>query len=190
MGGLLAIFTLIHFIVDWGFQSHKEAMAKHNHAWVRARHCLIYTLGFLPILFFLHATPLIILASTQILFWSHFFEDTYFPVFLWVKYVRRPPQMAWKFKQWFDKPYLDDGAGREIYKSVSTSSLPWREKLLMEEVLTDNISLKEANKRLDRGGFLEFVTEPLGKILMIVMDQIIHLSFLIPILWMIVRIYF
>ena len=33
-------------------------------------------------------------------------------------------------------------------------------------------------------GFVEFVQTPLGKILMIAIDQISHLVFLIPIAWM------
>ena len=30
MGGLFAVLAFIHFFVDWIFQSHAEAMVKHN----------------------------------------------------------------------------------------------------------------------------------------------------------------
>ena len=49
MGGLFAVLTMIHFLIDWLPQSHAVAMTKHNHAWVRAKHCAIYMLGFFPL---------------------------------------------------------------------------------------------------------------------------------------------
>jgi Protein of unknown function (DUF3307) len=139
-GGLFAILTFIHFVVDWIFQTHAEAMAKHNNAKVRARHCLIYTLGFLPLLLvftWLGALTLLEFGiCLLILFVSHFIEDTYLPVYLWAKYIRRPPEM------------------------------------------------KQENPK---AGFVEFVGTPLGKILMIAIDQIIHLAFLFPIVWLVLR---
>ncbi len=131
-GGLFALLTLVHFIVDWLFQSHAEAMVKHNNPKVRAKHCLIYTLGFVPFLYFFDYTWVEWAIALNILFWSHFVEDTYIPVFLWAKHIRKPPEMAADPKK----------------------------------------------------GFIEFVSTPLGKILMIAVDQIIHLSFLIPLAYM------
>ena len=52
LAGFLAILTFIHFVVDWIFQSHAEAMVKHNNPKVRAKHCAIYTAGFVPLLLF------------------------------------------------------------------------------------------------------------------------------------------
>jgi len=132
-GGLFAAFTFVHFVVDWIMQTHAEAMAKHNNWKVRARHCLIYTVGFIPLLWYLNFTPLQYLIGLNILFWSHFVEDTYLPVFLWAKYVRKPPEMNCEDK--------------------------------ME-------------------GFKLFVQTTLGKILMIAVDQIIHLAFLFPLVFM------
>lgn len=132
LGGFLGILTLIHFVVDWVFQSHAEAMVKHNNPRIRAKHCLIYTIGFIPFMLLLHFSVWEFILGLNILFWSHFGEDTYIPVFLWAKYIRRPPEM-------------------------------------------DNDP---------KNGFLIFVSSPLGKILMIVIDQIIHLLFLLPIAWM------
>lgn len=131
-GGLFALLSLVHFIVDWIFQTHSEAMVKHNNPKVRAKHCLIYTIGFIPLLYFFGYSRLEWFLALNILFWSHFVEDTYMPVFLWAKYIRKPPEMA----------------GEPV------------------------------------SGFIKFVGTPLGKILMIAVDQIIHLSFLIPLVYM------
>lgn len=147
-GGLFAIFTFVHFFVDWVLQTHAEAMAKHNNPWVRARHCLIYTIGFVPLMWFLHFQAWEWVAGLNILFWSHFVEDTYVPVYLWAKYIRRPPEMTQPQRQ----------AGTDGYVIV----LPPDPKK----------------------GFVEFIQTPLGKILMIAIDQIIHLAFLFPLVWM------
>lgn len=149
MGGILAVLTFIHFFVDWIFQSHAEAMVKHNNPKVRAKHCLIYTLGFVPFLMFCHFSLLEWFAALNILFWSHFCEDTYIPVYLWAKWIRKPPEMTEPRKQ----------TGVDGYVSV----LPPDPK----------------------AGFVEFVQTPMGKILMIAIDQIIHIMFLFPIAWMI-----
>lgn len=72
-GGLFAVFAFIHFFVDWVFQSHAEAMVKHNHADVRAKHCIIYTIGFIPLIYFLHYTYWECIAALNILFWRNIF---------------------------------------------------------------------------------------------------------------------
>ena len=140
-GGLFSVLAFIHFFVDWIFQSHAEAMVKHNNPKIRAKHCLIYTLGFVPVLFFCwHVGALLawqFAASLLILFISHFGEDTYLPIFYWAKYIRRPPEMA---------PPADP-----------------------------------------KVGFGAFVQTALGKILMIAIDQIIHLAFLFPIVWFVLH---
>lgn len=148
MGGLLSVLVFIHFFVDWIFQSHAEAMVKHNTPRVRAKHCFIYTMGFLPILLLFHLTPLELFGSLNLLFWSHFVEDTYVPVYLWAKYIRKPPEMS--------KPSMT---------SVTPDGYI-------------HVSAPDPKK-----GFAEFVQTPMGKILMIAIDQIIHIAFLIPIAW-------
>lgn len=145
IGGIFAVLTFIHFVVDWIFQSHSEAMQKHNNPKVRAKHCLIYTLGFVPILLCFNYTWLEWLLAVNILFWSHFFEDTYLPVFFWAKYVRRPPEF--------------DMVGKQP-------------------------DLSGHYPQNDKEAFVQFIMTPLGKILMITVDQIIHLAFLFPIVWM------
>lgn len=147
-GGLFAILVFIHFFVDWIFQTHSEAMVKHNNPKIRAKHCVIYTLGFVPIMLLFHLSLFEFLFGVNLLFWSHFIEDTYLPVYLWAKYIRKPPEMS--------RPVtvtLTDG-----YTQVLPPS--------------------------PRNGFLEFINTPMGKILMIAVDQIIHIAFLLPIAWM------
>lgn len=148
MGGFLAILTMIHFPIDWIFQSHAEAMVKHNRAWIRAKHCMIYTLGFVPFMFILHFTAIEWFSGINILFWSHFVEDTYLPVYYWAKFIRRPPEMTQPRRQ----------VGVDGYVNVLPPD--------------------------PQAGFIDFIQTTLGKILMIVIDQIIHLLFLLPIAWM------
>jgi len=148
MGGLLYILVFIHFFVDWIFQSHAEAMVKHNNPKIRAKHCLIYTAGFIPFMALFHFGWPEWLLALNIMFWSHFGEDTYVPVYLWAKYIRKPPEMTQPRKV----PSLDG------YVEVTAPD--------------------------PKAGFVDFIQTPMGKILMIAIDQIIHICFLIPIAWM------
>lgn len=97
-GGLFAIMVFIHAFTDFVCQTHYEAMNKHNNAKIRARHCLVYTLGFLPLLallaFFGALSAWEVFFAVNILFWSHFYLDTYHGVYLWAKYIRRPAEMV------------------------------------------------------------------------------------------------
>jgi hypothetical protein len=147
-GGLFSILVFIHFFVDWIFQSHAEAMVKHNNPKIRAKHCLIYTVGFVPFMALFHFSWFEWLLALNILFWSHFAEDTYVPVYLWAKYIRKPPEMTQPRKV----PGLDG------YVEVAPPD--------------------------PKAGFVDFIQTPMGKILMIAIDQIIHICFLLPIAWM------
>lgn len=147
-GGLLSILCFIHFFVDWIFQSHSEAMVKHNNPKIRAKHCLIYTVGFVPFMALFHLSLVEWLVALNILFWSHFCEDTYIPVYLWAKYIRKPPEMSRPITVTYTDGYT--------------------------KVLPPN----------SHTGFVEFIATPMGKILMIAIDQIIHIAFLLPIAWM------
>lgn len=104
-GGLFVIFAFNHFVVDWIFQTHYEAMNKTKNWKVRAFHCLVYTVGFIPLMWLLKFDGLTMGVSAAILFLSHFFEDTYIPVFLWAKYIRRIPDLnREKFISMFGQP--------------------------------------------------------------------------------------
>lgn len=150
-GGLLAILTFIHFFTDWIFQSHSETMVKHNNPKIRAKHCLIYTAGFVPFFLVCQFSWAEWLVALNILFWSHFYLDTYHGVFLWAKYIRRPPEMT------------------EPRKHVGVDGYTF--------VLPPD----------PKAGFVDFVQTTLGKILLIAIDQISHITFLIPIAWMIMK---
>lgn len=136
VGGILSVLTLIHFIADWIFQSHAEAMAKSSDAKVRAKHCLVYT-GIITLILIagFHIFNVVeLLAYAAILWLSHFIEDSYMPVFLWAKYIRKAPE--------FSVPSV------------------------------------EGTHFSDLDRFKEFASTPLGKILLIVVDQIIHIIYL------------
>lgn len=139
IGGIFSILVFIHFASDWIFQTHAEAMAKARDAKVRARHCAVYTAFFIPFLLWVDVPYGWTAACAAILFVSHFVEDTYIPVFLWMRYVRRPPGMV------------------------------------------------SSDKEIVRAEFLKFIETPLGKILLIAVDQIIHIAFLLPIAWVVAR---
>lgn len=185
-GGLFAILVFIHAFTDFVCQTHYEAMNKHNNAKIRARHCLVYTAGFLPILalltFFGTLTGLELFFAVNILFWSHFVEDTYYPVVLWAKFIRKPPCMSWRVL------IRDDMSPREKVSYRLTHDDPvtissGRDELLIQ-LNQGQLSATKAQAELDRLGFLEFISEFLGKYLMIAIDQIIHFAFLFPIIWM------
>lgn len=154
-GGLFAVLTFIHFFVDWVFQSHAEAMVKHNNAKVRAKHCLIYTAGFIPFMWYLHYSWIGWLVCLNVLFWSHFIEDTYLPVYLWAKYIRKPPEMI-------DPIKISKGPVIIVSEDFKSE-------------VKEQFSVLPPDPK---AGFISFIQTPLGKILMIAIDQIIHLSFL------------
>jgi hypothetical protein len=114
--------VLAHFIVDWIFQTNYEAMNKYKNIWIRMIHCLVYTIG-MAISFYLCGARNLYIVSL-VLFVSHFIEDSYLPVYLWVKYIRRPVEMKYENSQ---------------------------------------------------RGFIRFSNTILGKILVIAVDQIIHI---------------
>jgi hypothetical protein len=100
-GGLFALLAFVHFFVDWLFQSHSSAMIKHNHFWVRAKHCVIYTIGFVPVMYLIGYSLTGWLVCLSVLFISHMYLDTYHLVYIWAKYIRKPPEMANPWKEEF-----------------------------------------------------------------------------------------
>jgi hypothetical protein len=132
VGGVFALLVLVHFVADWVFQSHDEAMRKPKDNLIRAKHCTVYTLLCTSAISFFGVSWVICLQSAFILWLSHFLEDTYLPVFVWARYIRKPGPMN---------------------------------------------TLKD---------FVAFAETPLGKILLIAVDQIVHLVFLVPVACMVV----
>lgn len=157
IGGIFALLVLVHFVADWVFQSHAEAMAKPTNHWIRAKHCLIYTaLMLLSIVLTVQPSIGACACMAGILFLSHFFEDTYLPVFVWAKMIRKPPEMV---------------------------PPPPTTHTMRVEGLGD---IKFAAPEPGIKEFLAFAGTPLGKILLIAIDQIVHLVFLLPVAAMIV----
>ena len=139
IGGLLFLLILNHLIVDFIFQSHYQAANKHNNWKIRAQHCLIYVIGFLPIMVLFGFQFWKIIVGCIILLDSHFLLDSYIMVFLWAKHIRKPPEMNPRFRE----PFLSD-----------------------------------------RDGFSQFIQNPLGLVLAIIVDQLCHIIFLLPLVWM------
>jgi hypothetical protein len=162
VGGIFALLVMTHFVADWVFQSHAEAMAKPKNPWVRARHCFHYTWICCAVIALTITWSWRQAAWTAgILFFSHFLEDTYLPVYVWARYIRKPPEM-------FPSPHVTQNQGTLVlqghdYKITISAPPP---------------GMKE---------FVAFANTPLGKILLIAIDQIVHLLFLLPIAAMIVN---
>jgi len=163
VGGIFALLVLVHFVADWVFQSHAEAMAKPTNHRVRAKHCLIYTVLMLgEIVLTTQPSAGACAWMAGILFFSHFFEDTYLPVFVWAKLIRKPPEMF-------------PPVGLEVKTQTGASGLVVGIEGV--DIVPPEPGIKE---------FVAFASTPLGKILLIALDQIIHLVFLIPVAAMIV----
>lgn len=136
VGGMFALLTFLHFVADWVFQSHAEAMAKTSDGAVRALHCTTYTAICCFVIALVAQVPAWrLVAIGVLLFVSHFFEDTYLPVYVWARYIRKPLEM------------------------------------------TAQASIEE---------FKTFASTALGKILLIAIDQIVHILFLIPVAFILV----
>lgn len=177
VGGWLALLVTLHFTVDWVFQSHDEAMRKPMEWLVRAKHCLVYTFPFAVLLSLTAWSPVRILTMAAVVFLSHFVEDTYIPVLWWAKYVRRPPQMA--------RRVVGEGNSWNIVEGgVVRGFRGTKEVEVYGKLLEGNLDVLSAQRVLDLDGFIAFVSEPLGKILLIAIDQIVHILFLLPVAYM------
>ncbi len=183
LAGVFVILAFWHFPADWLFQTHKEALAKSENHLIRARHCLVYTAMYLPLLLLLRIRmdywgPQLVLgwqfyASLAILFFTHFGIDTYWPVMMWAKYLRRAPQFKDVVKPLtFTKQQWDDVISGKV-KMVASPPKGWSDK----EV--DRITYPS-----DKEAFRAFFMTPIGAILCITMDQMFHLACLWPVAWL------
>lgn len=144
------ILILCHFAFDWLYQSHKEALAKAKDRRVRFWHCVKYAVPFAPVLWWFGMDVNAILVSLAILFGTHFIIDSYVPVMLWAKYLRKAPQ----FDNIGERPPLR----------------PWQDKV---------VELRYYEN--DEEAFKAFASTPLGLILLITMDQFLHIACLLPV---------
>lgn len=93
VGSIFALAVFWHFIADWVFQSNQEAITKSRDSEVRAWHCIKYTaMMMLPFIgMSIMGHWLVACAVGFILFVSHYVIDSYVPVMLWAKYLRKHP---------------------------------------------------------------------------------------------------
>lgn len=146
-GGLFAMLTFVHFFADWLFQTQHEATRKHKDWKVRAWHCLVYTAFFIPVVLALAPTAWALGGSLAILWVSHFVIDTYIPVFLWAKYMRKISDLNPTGRKFNDTMLKDLTVGQEEFARL------WK--------------------------------LPVYPILFIAVDQIFHLAFLWPVVFLI-----
>ena len=147
-GGIFFIFTFVHFIVDWLFQSHESAMNKCCNSKIRSKHCLLYSFGFIPLMLLFNFSAIEFIIGFLTLFISHFIIDSYVPIYLWARYIRKPQQMNNNNNRCYGVRDMEKTNG--YYMS----------------------------------NFFDFAQTNLGLILCIVVDQIFHIVFLIPLVWM------
>lgn len=148
------ILILCHFAFDWTYQSHKEALAKSKDRRIRLLHCLKYSVPFVPVLVFMGMSSDQVELSWLWLFGSHYVIDSYVPVMLWAKHLRKAPQ-------------FDDVRRSSQRPHVNGS---WRDRELEKVVYAS-----------DEAAFRAFASTPLGLILVITMDQFLHIACLLPV---------
>lgn len=176
-GGVFAVLVFWHFLSDWVFQSHKEALAKAKDWRVRLRHVTVYSTLFLPLFWLVGFWGAKAAFAWLLLMFSHFVIDTYIPVMLWAKYLRRAPQ----FKDvvppvTFTKEQMEQMMAGTLPMIVNPPRKGWSD----HEV--DRITYKS-----DGEAFYAFFMTPVGAILCITMDQFLHIGFLLPIAWLMVH---
>lgn len=110
-GGIFVLLMFVHFLADWMMQT--DAMAKRKadeSTWMLVVHSATYAAVFMPILYVMfHRSVHMTVSSTLTLMMSHGAIDTYTPIWLWARYVRRPSEMrddpVGGFTTWCAKPY-------------------------------------------------------------------------------------
>lgn len=121
------ILVLWHFICDWLFQTHVEAMTKSHNRLVRYWHCFKYAFPFWPLLRFMGMHELYVAWSMTILFVSHYVIDSYVPVMLWAKWLRHAPEfnaIKWTPGQWEDKKIeARKVSDKEAFKAMASTPL-------------------------------------------------------------------
>lgn len=152
------VLVLCHFAFDWLYQTHAEAIAKSQNSGVRFWHCVKYSVPFVPVLwlfgmgFWERQLSLLILCAT------HYVIDSYVPVMLWAKYLRKAPQF--------------DLVDPEKAKTMEGWS---------------DYRVEPVFYKTDMEAFKAMASTPLGLILVITMDQFLHILCLLPIAYMAMR---
>ncbi len=174
---LFGLLTFWHFPADWLFQNHKEAITKSKDRKVRAWHCLKYAAAFVPLLLLLRVrmdsgAPMVDIdvhfyAALAILFVTHYIIDSYIPVMLWAKYVRKDPHFLQV------RPKTKPNEKKEPRKG-------WEDKVVDEP--TGGYLYENDGKALEA-----MFSVPVGAILCITMDQLFHIICLLPVAILMMR---
>lgn len=111
IGGILIFLVFIHLLSDWMIQNDVMARRKSDESpWLLVIHSFVYAIIFIPILIYLFGNSIpMIVSSFLALVMSHGAIDTYAPVWLWARFIRRPPEMKNDpikgFMSWASSPY-------------------------------------------------------------------------------------
>lgn len=93
VGGIFALLVLVHFVGDWVFQSHLTATTKNRSFVSLMWHSTWYTVWCLTFLMPLeNLDPVRFMCAGCFLLSSHLVIDTYWPLALWAKYLRKMPE--------------------------------------------------------------------------------------------------
>ena len=157
LGGMWAFFLFFHFLFDWVFQSHTEAMKKSKPGGklYLLKHCLVYAGLFTGMCAVIGMSPQALLITFLVLFVSHFIEDTYIPVYWWAKYIRKPTISVVRHQQDCDwDPGTDECNCELMYREI-----------VVETPKHFRVWLRNGRN-------------PLALMLLIGIDQIVHMVFL------------
>ena len=92
-GGMFALLMYVHFIADFLQQSSYNTDEKYTNHMALLKHSAIYSIQFLPFMFFLQFTSWEIVAGFLWLIVSHFAIDSMWFTKLWVFKLYRPPEL-------------------------------------------------------------------------------------------------
>ena len=94
LGATLALLGLIHLVADWLIQTQETAQKKTHNRLARLWHSFTYSVWFIPC-FFAWSTKVSLEMGIIGFLWvlvSHYFIDSYWPVYWWARYLRRMPE--------------------------------------------------------------------------------------------------
>lgn len=109
IGGALTLLALSHLIADWLLQTEASAKRKPGESpWTLALHSCAYALAMSPALAISMQSWQLAASAALALAVSHGAIDTWAPVWMWARIVRRPKEMRGRaaegFVEWTSKP--------------------------------------------------------------------------------------
>lgn len=110
-GAILILLLFVHIIGDLAAQTDSMARRKTDESpWLLVVHSVVYALMFLPVLSVIFSSVVhLTLSCVLALAMSHGAIDTYAPIWLWARFVRKPDDMREDavngFTSWTSRPY-------------------------------------------------------------------------------------